>query len=67
RDELTSRQRKAIVLIHFQGQSMEFVAEQLHTSRNTLYKLLFDARQKLKAALSDRHLSQGDILAPFED
>lgn len=67
RNELTIRQRKAIVMIHFQGQSMETAAEQLDTSRNTLYKLLYDARQKLKAALSARHLSEGDILAPFED
>jgi RNA polymerase sigma-70 factor (ECF subfamily) len=67
RNELTIRQREAMVMVHFQGQSMEKVAEQLNTSRNTLYKLLFDARQKIKAALNARHLSEGDILAPFED
>jgi RNA polymerase sigma-70 factor (ECF subfamily) len=67
RNELTNRQREAIVLVHFQGQSMETVAEKLDTSRNTLYKLLYDARQNLRAALDARHLSVGDILAPFED
>lgn len=67
RNELTNRQREAMVLIHFQGQSMGTVAEKLDTSRNTLYKLLYDARQNLRAALDARHLSVGDILAPFED
>jgi RNA polymerase sigma-70 factor (ECF subfamily) len=67
RNELTIRQREAMVLVYFQGQSMEEVAEQLDISRNTLYKLLFDARQNLRAALNARHLSEGDILAPFED
>ena len=64
---LTTRQREAIVRVHFQGQSMERVAEQLNINRNALYKLLYDARQKLKAELEARHLSVGDILAPFED
>lgn len=67
RNELTNRQREAMVLVHFQGQSMETVAEKLDTSRNTLYKLLYDARQNLRAALDARHLSVGDILALFED
>jgi RNA polymerase sigma-70 factor (ECF subfamily) len=66
-NELTIRQRRAMVMAYFQGQSMETVAEQLNISRNTLYKLLFDARQRLKAALIARHLSEGDILAPFEE
>jgi RNA polymerase sigma-70 factor (ECF subfamily) len=67
RNELTIRQREAMVLVYFQGQSMEEVAEQFDISRITLYKLLFDARQNLRAALNARHLSEGDILAPFED
>lgn len=66
-NELTIRQRQAMVMAYFQGQSMEKVAENLNISRNALYKLLFDARQKMKAALSSRHLSEGDILAPFEE
>jgi RNA polymerase sigma-70 factor (ECF subfamily) len=67
RNELTIRQRRAMVMVYFQGQSMETVAEKLHINRNALYKLLYDARQRLKSALTDRHLSEGDILAPFED
>jgi RNA polymerase sigma-70 factor (ECF subfamily) len=67
RQGLTTRQRDAIVRVHFQGQSMERVAEKLNINRNALYKLLYDARQKLKAELKARHLSVGDVLAPFED
>lgn len=64
---LTERQRAAIVGVHLQGHSMEEVAAALGLTRNALYKLLHDARQRLKAALLARHLSEGDILAAFED
>ena len=64
--ELNEQQRQAILLVHFAGYSMQEVASQLGTSTNTLYKILFDARKKLKAHLLAHHLSGGDILALFE-
>lgn len=64
--ELTERQRRAIVGVHFQGQAMSEVAAQLNISVNVLYKLLYDARQKLKARLEAVHLSESDVLALFE-
>lgn len=67
RQELTERQRLAIVAVHFQGRSMDEVAKQLSISRNATYKLLYDARRKIKAKLEERHLGAGDILALFED
>ncbi|MEW5986916.1 MAG: RNA polymerase sigma factor [Chloroflexota bacterium] len=64
--ELTERQRQAIVAVHFQGQPMSAVAHELNISVNVLYKLLHDARQKLKARLEAAHLSESDVLAIFE-
>ncbi|MBI3762475.1 MAG: sigma-70 family RNA polymerase sigma factor [Chloroflexi bacterium] len=64
--ELNERQRAAIVGVHLQGRSMDEVAAALGLSRNALYKLLHDARKRLKARLAARHLSEGDILAAFE-
>ncbi len=64
--ELTERQRAALIGVYGQGLAMDEVAEALGVNRNALYKLLHDARQRLKAALLARHLSEGDILAAFE-
>jgi RNA polymerase sigma-70 factor, ECF subfamily len=65
--ELNERQRAAVVWVHLQGRSMDEVAAALGLNRNALYKLLYDARRRLKTQLLARHLSQGDILAAFED
>lgn len=65
-DELTERQRLAFVAIHFNDLPMEEVAGQLGISRNALYKLLHDARRKIKAQLEARYLSAGDVLSLFE-
>lgn len=64
--ELNERQRLALVGVHFQGRSMQEVADQLETSTNTLYKILHDARKKIKGQLLAGHLGAGDILALFE-
>ncbi len=65
--ELSERQRKAMIAVHWQGRSMDEVAETLGLTRNALYKLLHDARKRIKARLRSRHLSEGDILAAFQD
>jgi RNA polymerase sigma factor (sigma-70 family) len=65
--ELSERQRLAMMAVYWQGRSMDEVSEALGIGRNALYKLLYDARQHLKAALRARHLSEGDILAAFKE
>lgn len=64
--ELNERQRLAILGVHFQGRSLQEVAEALETTPNTLYKMLHDARKKLKAKLLAHHYSAGDILGLFD-
>ena len=54
---LTDRQRSALVAVGMNGIPLEIVAEQMQTNRNALYKLLHDARSKLKASLEKEGLS----------
>ncbi len=65
--ELNERQRQAVLGIHFQGRSLQEVAENLETTPNTLYKMLHDARKKIKAKLLAHHYSAGDILGLFDN
>ncbi len=65
--ELSERQRTALIAVHWHGRSMDEVAEMMGLTRNALYKLLHDARKRIKASLQARHLSEGDILAPFQE
>lgn len=50
-EELTDKQRSAINALMIQGLSPTVVAEQMGTNRNALYKLLHDARMKIKNEL----------------
>ncbi len=65
-NELTERQRTALLEIVVHGVPVEVVAEQLGTNRNNVYKILHDARRKLKRELARRDWSAEDILAAFE-
>jgi len=66
-DALTERQRKALVAVIVQEVPLEIVAEQLDTNRNALYKLLHDARRKLKASLEAQGLSLDYVLGLFQE
>jgi RNA polymerase sigma-70 factor (ECF subfamily) len=63
--DLTDKQRQALVAIRIQGMPLEEVARQMGTNRNALYKLLHDARQRLKRKLGAEGLSAEEILAAF--
>jgi RNA polymerase sigma-70 factor (ECF subfamily) len=65
--DLNDRQRQAIIGVHWEGLSMDDMATKLGLTRNALYKLLHDARKRIKARLLAQHLTEGDILAAFED
>ena len=63
--ELTDKQRQALIAIRIQGMPLEEVASRMGTNRNALYKLLHDARQRLKKKLEEEGLSPQDVLAAF--
>ena len=64
--DLTVRQRTVLVGHVFQGVPLDIVAEQLGTNRDNVYKLLHDARKKLKQRLLQRGLTYADVLKAFE-
>ncbi len=63
---LTPRQRAALEAVVLNGIPMDVVAEQLGTNRNALYKLIHDARQKLRTYLEGQGLSPDYIMNLFE-
>ncbi|MFO7943170.1 MAG: sigma-70 family RNA polymerase sigma factor [Anaerolineales bacterium] len=65
-EELTDRQRKAIYAVMFGGMPLQEVAKQMGTNRNALYKMIYDARKKLKESLLRDGLTPEEILATFE-
>ncbi|MBL7199538.1 MAG: sigma-70 family RNA polymerase sigma factor [Anaerolineae bacterium] len=64
-EELTERQRRALVAVRIHGMPLAEVARQMGTNRNALYKLLHDARQRLKERMLDKGLPLQDVLAAF--
>lgn len=61
-EDLTDKQRQALTTLVIEGLSVEEVAEQMDTNRNALYKLLFDARKRLRTSLEQRGLPTKQIL-----
>jgi len=64
--ELTDKQRQALVAARLHGMPIEEIARRMGSNRNALYKLLYDARQRLKKHLLAEGLSLQDVLAAFE-
>jgi len=50
--ELTPRQREVFVAIVLNGVPLDALAVRLGSNRNAIYKMMFDARRKLRAALA---------------
>lgn len=65
-EELSEKQRQAILALFYHEMPMDEAARQLGTNRNALYKLLHDARLRVKARLAERHLKPEDVLAALE-
>ena len=51
-EELTPRQRRVFVAIVLNGVPLDALVIELASNRNAIYKTLFDARRKLRAALA---------------
>lgn len=64
-NKLTERQRKVIVG-HMAGKPGEDLARELDTNPNALYKLYYDTRKKLRAALEDAGFSAEDVRNELE-
>ena len=64
---LTERQYQALSAVALQGVPLEVVAERMGTNRNALYKLLHDARRKLRAYLEFQGLSTDYMMNLFQE
>jgi RNA polymerase sigma-70 factor, ECF subfamily len=53
RTALTPRQRQVLVAAVLEGVPIDVLAERLDSNRNALYKLLHDARRRLRAHVAD--------------
>src|SRR5512134_1949435 len=65
-EELTDRQREALILLGVKDMPMEDAARKLKTNRNALYKLLHDARLRLKRRLSMEDIAPHEVMTLFE-
>lgn len=63
---LTEKQRTALMAVAIRGMPIAEVADRMGTNRNALYKLLHDARLKLKNHFEERGLTPENIMASFE-
>jgi RNA polymerase sigma-70 factor (ECF subfamily) len=66
-EELTDRQREAVVAVLLEGIPVSEVAKRMGIKQNALYKLLHDARRKLKRQMEAAGLSPQEVLAAFEE
>jgi RNA polymerase sigma-70 factor (ECF subfamily) len=64
-EELTPRQRTALTAIGVKGVPMDEVARRMGTNRNALYKMLHDARLRLKGRLRREGLRTEELLSMF--
>lgn len=64
---LTKRQRQALTAIVFEEIPLDELARHWGSNRNALYKLLHDARWKLKAHLRDRGFGAKEIVDVFSN
>ena len=65
--ELTDRQRQVLILMVFHEVPMDEVVQRLGTNRNAIYKMLHDARRKLKNRLLARGFEVEELLALFSE
>ena len=65
-EDLTERQRTALLAIMHGGMPLEEVARRMDTNRNALYKLLHDARKQMRTRLQEKGFSAEEVMAVFE-
>jgi RNA polymerase sigma-70 factor (ECF subfamily) len=64
-EELTERQRTAMMAVMQGGMPLQEVAERMGTNRNALYKLLHDGRQRLQKRMMNEGMTPQELLSMF--
>lgn len=65
KESLTERQYQALVAVALKGIPMDVLAERMGSNRNALYKLIHDARRKLKTHLENQGISTDYMMNLF--
>jgi RNA polymerase sigma-70 factor (ECF subfamily) len=65
--ELTDRQRQALSALLVEDVPLDELARHWRSNRNAIYKLVHDARRRLRARLEARGFPAGEILELFAD
>lgn len=65
KEELPPKQRRALMAVAVEGVPMDEVARRMKTNRNALYKLMHDARLKLKRRIEQEGLRVEEVLEMF--
>lgn len=63
--DLTEKQRQILIMMVFNEVPMDEVVRRLSTNRNAIYKMLHDARRKLKSGLQARGFEVSETIALF--
>lgn len=64
-NELTERQRAILTAVVFDDVPVDLVTKEFKMNRNAVYKMVHDARAKLKKRLEERGFDVGEILNLF--
>jgi RNA polymerase sigma-70 factor (ECF subfamily) len=65
--DLTEKQRVVLIMMVFNEVPMDEVVQRLGTNRNAIYKMLHEARRKLKSSLQARGFEVSEMLALFSE
>jgi RNA polymerase sigma-70 factor (ECF subfamily) len=63
--DLTDRQRRVLSMMVFNDIPMDEVVQHFGTNRNAIYKMLYDARRKLKSSLQAHGIEVAETLTLF--
>jgi RNA polymerase sigma-70 factor (ECF subfamily) len=66
-EELTEKQRLALMTVGMQGMPLEEAAQRMGMNRNALYKLMHDARLRLKHRMEAEGMSPNEVMASFAE
>ncbi len=64
-NELTERQRAILTAVVFDDVPVDVVTKEFKMNRNAVYKMVHDARTKLKKRLEERGFDVSEILSLF--
>ncbi len=65
-EELTPRQKAVMRAVHLQGVPIDVVAERTNSNRNAVYKMMHDARLRIKNRLEREGFSPEELLSVFD-